>query len=401
MGGMLGLVASVGALRIAFARVKSRKGCAGVDRQTVEAFAARRDENLRRLSGELFGGTYRPQPVLRIRVPKPGKAEKRLLGIPTVRDRVVQTALRDALAPHFEARFAECSYGYRPGIGAKDALREVAAQLSAGNRWVLEADFDDFFDTIPHPLVARRVRERVDDADLPALVDLFLSQPVAEGRRLRVPGAGVHQGSPLSPLLANIVLDPLDHRLLARGYAMVRYADDFVVMCPGLDVAARALAEIEAWADGAGLRLHPDKTRIAAEDVAGGGFDFLGYHFERGRRNPTPHSLRRLKDMVRERLRRGGPPGVMVAEINRALESWYQYFRHSEPGVFRLVDDWVRGAVKGVISPTGESAPRARLFSAEGTWQREATGAARSADEDAALGDMADFGGESDWDGYE
>jgi RNA-directed DNA polymerase len=218
-------VCAVPTLRAAFARVKANRGAAGVDHVTVAMYAARLEANLAALSTALREGTYRPQPIRRHWIPK-GPRERRPLGIPTVRDRVVQTAMRLVLEPIFDRTFAEHSYGFRPRRSAKDALRRVAALLRAGYRHVVDADLRAYFDTIPHAPLRAQVASKVSDGRVLALLDAFLHQPIFEGLTQWVVEEGTPQGAVISPLLANLYLDPLDQLMVAAGFEMVRYADD-------------------------------------------------------------------------------------------------------------------------------------------------------------------------------
>jgi RNA-directed DNA polymerase len=214
----------------------------------------------------------------------------RPLGIPTVRDRVVQTALRMVLEPIFERDFASQSYGFRPGRGCKDALRRVNELLKSGHIHVVDADLQSYFDTIPKDRLLALIGQKVSDGRILALIEAFLEQGVLDGLDEWTPERGTPQGAVCSPLLSNIYLDPLDHLMAARGFAMVRYADDFVVLCRNPEEAAAALAVVQEWTAAAGLVLHPTKTRLVnAQDV---GFDFLGYHFAAGRRRPRQKSLK-------------------------------------------------------------------------------------------------------------
>ena len=206
------------------------------------------------------------------------------MGIPTVRDRVVQTAVRMVVEPIFERDFAEHSYGFRPQRGCKDALRRVDELLKAGYIHIVDADLKSYFDTIPQDRLMSLVRQKVSDSRVLKLIEAFLNQGVFDGLRVWTPEKGSPQGAVISPLLSNIYLDPLDHLMAQQGFAMVRYADDFVIMCRSPEEATRALAVVQAWTASAGLTLHPNKTRVidAREDA----FEFLGYHFREGKRFP-------------------------------------------------------------------------------------------------------------------
>jgi RNA-directed DNA polymerase len=212
--------------------------------------------------------------VRRVQLPKPGSQDTRPVGIPTVRERVVQGAVRQVLEPIFEREFAAHSYGFRPQRGCKDALRRVHELLKAGHQQVVDVDLKSYFDSIPHERLLQRVRERVADGRVLRLVESFLKAGIFDGLEEWTPEAGAPQGAVLSPLLSNIYLNPLDHLLVQHGLELVRYADDFVILCRSDAEAQRALALVRQWTAEAGLTLHPTKTRIV--DARTTSFDFLG-----------------------------------------------------------------------------------------------------------------------------
>jgi RNA-directed DNA polymerase len=337
-------------LRQAFARVKANGGAAGVDHVTVEEFGRHLEANLEKLARTLGDGSYRPQAVKRVWIPKPGSKEKRPLGIPTVRDRVVQAALRDVLEPIFERDFAAQSYGFRPGRGGKDALRRVDGLLKRGYMWVVEADLKSYFDTIPHEPLLGRVEAKVADGRVLDLLRAFLQQGVLEEMKEWTPEAGTPQGGVISPLLSNLYLDPLDHAMAGAGWEMVRYADDFVILCRTEEEARQALEQVQAWAARAQLTLHPVKTRIV-DATPRGGFDFLGYHFERGQRWPRRKSLRKLKDTLRAKTRRtsGSSLAAIIVAVNQTLVGWFEYFKHSHRYTFSALDKWVRMRLRSIL----------------------------------------------------
>ena len=336
-------------LHAAFAKVKANRGAAGVDHVTIAMFEDDLDGNLTRLGESLRDGTYRPQSIRRVMIPKPGSQETRPLGIPTVRDRVAQGALRQVIEPIFERAFADHSYGFRPGRGAKDALREVDRLLGEGFCHVVDADLRSYFDTIDHDLLMAKVEEKISDGRVLDLIRLFLSQPIFEGLSEAPPTRGTPQGAVLSPLLANLYLDALDHEMAGAGYRMIRYADDFVVLCETRERADSALELIQGWVDQARLTLHPDKTRVV--DARNEGFDFLGYRFENGRKRPRDKSLRRLKDTVRRKTRRtnGRSLGCVIADVNLTLRGWFGYFKHSHRHTFPVLDGWVRMRLRSLL----------------------------------------------------
>jgi len=343
-------VYSAGNLRAAFAMVKANKGSPGVDHQTIEMFENRLEENLGRLADSLRTGQYQPRAIKRVWIPKPGANEKRPLGIPTVRDRVVQAALLNVLEPIFERDFAQHSYGFRPGRGCKDALRRVDALLKEGYHFVVDADLKSYFDTIPHDLLMARLREKIADTAVLSLVDSFLHQRVMDTAKGWTPETGTPQGAVLSPLLSNIYLDPLDHLLARTGIGMVRYADDFVILCQTEPEALAALSLVQQWTASAGLSLHPIKTRIV-DASAPGGFDFLGYHFERGMRWPRSKSLKKLKDSIRGLTKRtsGHSLSTLISPLNRLLAGWFEYFKHSHRTTFGPIDGWVRMRLRSIL----------------------------------------------------
>ena len=337
-------------LRAAFARVKANQGAAGVDHQTIAMYEARLDAHLAELSKNLQAGTYRPQGIRRHWIPKPGTTEQRPLGIPTVRDRVVQAAVRLVLEPIFERDFAPHSYGFRPQRSAKDALRRVDTLLKAGYVHVVDADVQGYFDSIPHAPLGALVQAKVSDGRVLALIEAFLGQEIFDGLLHWTPERGAPQGAVLSPLLSNIYLDPLDHAMAEQGFEMVRYADDYVVLCRTDSEAQRALDALQRWTSTAGLRLHPQKTRLV-DARQPGGFDFLGYHFARALRWPRSKSLGKLKDTVRQKTRRtnGQSLADIIDDVSCTLRGWFGYFKHSHWTTFAPLDSWVRMRLRSLL----------------------------------------------------
>jgi len=359
-------------LQSAFTKVWRNGGSAGADEQTVAHFGRHAEAELGRLHEQVRDGTYRPQPVRRAWIAKLGSSEKRPLGIPAVRDRIVQGALRHVLEPIFEADMAEHSYGFRPGRGAKDALRRVDYLLKAGHDWVVDADLKSYFDTIPHDRLLALVKTRVADGRVLALVESFLRAGVLETAKGWQPTErGTPQGGVISPLLANVYLNPLDHQMVKTGWEMVRYADDFVILCRSEAEAQNALAAVRQWVSEAGLTLHPEKTRIV-NAAQPGGFDFLGYHFERGKKWPRKKSLGKLKDRVRAQTARldGRNWERIVTGLNRSLRGWYQYFQHSQANTFATVDGYVRRRLRSLLEKR-RGRTRQGLGAAQQRWPNE------------------------------
>ena len=340
-------------LLAALQQVAAHDGAAGVDHVTVRDFVRQLPDALWELSDRIKAGTFQPQAIRRVHLPKPGSTETRPLGIPTVRDRVVQTAIVNVIEPILERDFAEQSYGFRPERGCHDALRRVEELLQAGHTQVVDADLKGYFDSIPHDRLLDRLKEKIADGPVLSLIERFLKAGILEGAEQWTPEAGVPQGAVLSPLLSNVYLDPLDHLLAREGWQMVRYADDFVILCRTAEEAQRALQVVRGWVTENGLTLHPTKTRVV--DARQEGFDFLGYHF-----HPTRHGIRhwarkksiqKLKDTLRAKTRRtsGNALSFVIAEVNRVLRGWFGYFQHSRPFVFLPLDRWVRQRLRAIL----------------------------------------------------
>jgi RNA-directed DNA polymerase len=330
-------------------RVIGNQGAAGVDHQSVTTFAAHRGEELDRLHEALRTGTYRPQAVQRVWIPKPGSNERRPLGIPTVRDRVVQTAALHVLEPIFDVTFSEYSYGFRRGRGCRHALERIEKLLESGHVYVVDADLKSYFDTISKTRLMTRVREQVSDSRMLQLIEMFLDQGIMDGLREWIPERGTPQGAVLSPLLANIYLNPLDHLLNDAGFEMVRYADDFVILCKTREAARQALDLVQAWVTENELTLHPTKTHIV--DARNQGFDFLGYRFRGNLRFPRSKSLKKFKAEVRAKTKRthGVSMSYTCIRLSSQLRGWFNYFRHCHWSVFRELDQWIRGRLRSIL----------------------------------------------------
>jgi RNA-directed DNA polymerase len=337
-------------LRAAWQAVQANQGAAGVDRVSVERFGRHLDRYLEELEEELRTGRYRPLPVRRVEIPKPD-GKLRPLGIPAVRDRVVQAAVKRVIEPIFERLYAPTSFGFRPGRGCKDALRVVDALLKDGYTHVVDADLKGYFDSIPHDRLKQKVASLIADGRLLALLDGWIEQDVVQDLARWTPTSGTPQGAVISPLLANLYLHDLDETMAAHGMSMVRYADDFVILCRSAEEAERALAVVRAWVAAAGLELHPDKTHVGDCRIAGQGFDFLGYRFEAGQRWVRDKSLKALKDRIRSKTRRNEGQSLkqVIASLNPMLRGWFTYFKHAHPYVFERLDSFIRRRLRALL----------------------------------------------------
>ena len=330
-------------------KVLDKKGAPGVDHFTVEDFAEQSAWELERLHTLLRENRYQPAAVRRTWIPKPGSTEKRPLGIPTVRDRVVQTALVHVLEPILDATFHERSYGFRHGRGCHDAPRYVENLLEAGHVYVVDADLKSYFDTIPKDRLLDMVRRLVSDSRVIGLIKQYLDQGIMEDLRTWTPETGVPQGAVLSPVLANLYLNPLDHQMADRGYQMVRYADDFVVLCRSLEEAQAALREIQTWVEENGLTLHPTKTRIV--DAREKSFAFLGYSFRGRYRFPRAKSHAKFLLSIRDLTPRksGDSLAEIVRQLNLTITGWHNYFRHCFWNIYEGYDGFIRRRMRRIL----------------------------------------------------
>jgi len=356
-------------LQLAWEQVKANKGAAGIDKQSIENFAANEQVYLNELAQDLEQGTYRPQAVRRVEIPKAG-GKTRPLGIPTVKDRIVQTAVKRVIEPIFEKEFLPTSYGFRPGKGCKDALREVDGHLKAGYTHVVDADLKGYFDSIPHDLLTKRIEEHISDGRLLQLLASWLHQDIVRDLERWTPTAGTPQGAVISPLLANLYLHPLDETMSKLGYKMVRYADDFVILCQSAETARQALEEVKVWVEENGLTLHPDKTHVGNCLIEGQGFEFLGYRFEAGRRLVRAKSLKSLKDKVREKTKRSRGDSVLaiIDDLNPTLRGWFGYFKHAWPTTFQTLDGLIRRRLRAILRKQEKRPGMGRCYDDHRRW---------------------------------
>lgn len=347
-------------LHHAWALVKANKGSPGVDGMNFEVIESGIgvDHYLLELGRELQEKTYRASAVKRVMIPK-ADGNLRPLGIPTIRDRVVQMAVKIIIEPIFEADFCEHSYGFRPRKSAHQAIDAIVDGLHQGQTQVIDADLSKYFDSIPHSKLMATVAERIADGAVLALIKQWLKAPVMgeseNGKTACVGGGkgnrkGTPQGGVISPLLANLYLHSLDKLMMQAGYTMVRYADDFVILCPTQKDAENALELARQWVNDKGLTLHPDKTHVGNSTEKGQGFDFLGYRFEAGKRWVRKKSLKALKDKIRSKTRRsrGDSMETIVKDLNPMLKGWFNYFKHAHKWTFSMIDGFIRRRLRSL-----------------------------------------------------
>ncbi|MGH3849787.1 MAG: group II intron reverse transcriptase/maturase, partial [Pseudonocardiaceae bacterium] len=340
-------------LRRAWERVRKNKGAGGVDGVTIARFEENLDRYLDVLHTQLKEGRYRPRPVKRVEIDKPGTNKKRPLGIPTIMDRVCQQALVQVLEPIFEPTFREESFGYRPGRSAHMAMRRIWRQLGQAE-WIVDADISDFFGSLSHELLIDLVADRVADGKVLSLVRSMLTAGALRDGVFESAVAGTPQGGVASPLLSNIYLSVFDEKMAKAGFALTRYADDWLITCRSQTEARRALASAREVLEGElGLRLHPEKTRIVHITR---GFEFLGYKIGRGKglrhkaggpslyAVPTDRSVKRFKDKVRTATCRRNPKDLegIVDELNPIIRGWGNYYRRAKVRrLYHRLNRWI------------------------------------------------------------
>jgi RNA-directed DNA polymerase len=338
-------------LRKALLAVERNKGAAGIDKMPVETLRRFLVGQWPRIKGELLNGTYRPQPVRRVEIAKPGGGVRRL-GVPTVLDRFIQQAIHQVLGPIFDPTFSPSSYGFRPGRGAHDAVRKAQEHVAEGRRWVVDLDLEKFFDRVNHDVLMSRVARRIDDKVLLRLIRRFLESGVMAGGVMEASAEGTPQGGPLSPLLSNILLDDLDKELERRGHRFCRYADDCNVYVRSQAAGERVKASLTRYlAERLGLKVNETKSAVDRPSRR----KFLGYSMtfhKVPRLKVAPESIKRLKGSLRDLLRRGRGRNLrmLIDELTLRLRGWVQYFRLSEvKGTFDELDEWIRRKLRCIL----------------------------------------------------
>lgn len=343
-------------LAMAWEKVSANAGSCGVDNITIDYFAKDSQKRLLAVKEQLTKQTYQPQAIKRVWIPKPGSSEQRPLGIPTVKDRVVQTALKMVIEPIFEKEFAPTSHGFRPGRDCKAALREVERLLHSGHTHVVDVDIKGYFDAIPHAPLMQLVKERIADGRVLELIEAFLKQGVmSEGIEVESQ-QGSPQGGVISPLLANIYLNPLDWLLNKSGHQSARYADDLVILTKSAEEARQAMTELEQWMGTAQLTLHPIKTRIVDMSQPRASFEFLGYRFLRTRRGKLlrlvrDKSKKKLRESVKAHTKRtnGTSLQAIIGRLNPILRGWFNYFKQAHASEHGEIGQWVRMRLRSIL----------------------------------------------------
>lgn len=332
-------------LEEAFKAVKANKGAPGIDSVTIEQFEQCLEQNLREIQRQLKERRYSPQPVKRVYIPK-ANGGQRPLGIPTIRDRVVQQALKNVLEPIFERIFLNGSYGYRPGKSALQAVARAVGIIEQGYWWVVDADIEGFFDNVDHEILLDLVNEQVSDGKVLKLIRLFLESGVLKGDTLEETPTGTPQGGVISPLLANIMLNHLDRRLGEEGFVLTRFADDFLIHCKTEYDAKKALERTtEILENELHLKLSPEKTAIR---ITSWGVDFLGYTLLGTNKvvlKPGQKAKKSFKDTVREKTVRGHTRaiGTTIQNLVPTMRGWGNYYRLTTYMTqMGKMDSWVR-----------------------------------------------------------
>lgn len=350
-------------LKVAWGKVEANRGGGGVDGMSITEFAKDADARLEKLAEALRTGKYKPLPVRRTYIAKAGSSEKRPLGIPTILDRIVQTALRNVIEPIFEREFDPCSYGFRPNLGCHNALGEIERLLAAGSIHVVDVDLRKYFDTIPHQGLMNEVAKRIADGRVLDLIEAYLHQGILEEMKLWMPEKGTPQGAVISPLLANVYLHPVDTAMRQAGFTLVRYADDMVVLCRTKEEAETALVKLGELIEERGLQLHPEKTRIA-HLMERPGFQFLGYVFYDKFRDPRSSSKDKLRATIRvkAKLTNGNSFKDIISSLNASLRGWYNYFKFCSANswAWAEIDKWVRFRLRAILDKRRKGGRRHR-----------------------------------------
>ena len=353
-------------LEMAWEKVRANRGSGGVDGQNLEEFAVQLDQQLDRLHNELKENVYQPRPVRQVRIPKAGKpGEYRMLGVPTIYDRVCQQALLNRLEPLFEAIFDDANFGYRRGRSTQDAMRKVWKEIKSGSEWIVEGDLKDFFGSVDHEKLLALLAQQIADGRVLRLIKAMLKAGRYGKGRLYPTERGTPQGGVVSPVLSNVLLTPFDREMRRKGFQLTRYADDWVITCKSAAEARAAIVAAQRILEQLSVVLHPQKTRIVHVRH---GFEFLGYKIKRGKRlrlpshkinsgalegelyaYPRGKSIQRFMDQVRERTKRRVPLATteLIASLNPVIRGWGNYYKRAHVRtLFNRLNGWIVNRIR-------------------------------------------------------
>src|SRR5271170_391367 len=353
-------------LEMAWEKVRANRGSGGVDGQNLEEFAAQLDHQLDRLHRELSEDVYQPRPVRQVQIPKAGKpGEYRMLGVPTIYDRVCQQALLNRLEPLFEPVFDDANFGYRRGRSTQDAMRKVWKEIQSGSEWIVEGDLKDFFGSVDHEKLLALLAQQIADGRVLRLIKAMLKAGSYGKGRLYPTERGTPQGGVVSPVLSNVLLTPFDREMRRKGYQLTRYADDWVITCKSAAEARAAIVAAQGILEQLSVVLHPQKTRIVHVRQ---GFEFLGYKIKRGKRlrlpshkiksgardgelyaYPREKSIHRFMDQVRERTKRRVPLTTeeLIANLNPVIRGWGNYYKRAHVRkLFNRLNGWIVNRIR-------------------------------------------------------
>ena len=337
-------------LEDAFSKVKENRGAAGIDRVSIVQFEKQRQQNLLEIQRLLKEKRYKAIPVRRVEIPKPN-GRFRPLGIPTVRDRLVQQATLNILASIFEAKFLDCSYGFRKERSPHQAIEKIEQYRNDGCEWVVEADIESFFDTVDHELLINQVAEEISDGSVLKLIKSWLEAGAFKGTQMIETKVGTPQGGVISPLLANIYLHPFDVQMTALGFKLVRYADDFVVMCKSVDEADNAMKAIKQILSEVKLKVNAYKTGVV-QLSKNRGMEFLGFKIFKEYKIPQEKAVKIFKDKVRLITKRQQPVNIkeVIEGLNPVVKGWGNYFKIADVNwLYANLDSWTRMRLRSFI----------------------------------------------------
>ena len=353
-------------LNDAWKKVKSNKGCAGIDKQSIHDFQKQSEMHLKEIQRAVKYGMYEPMPMLRKFIPK-GNNQFRALGIPSVKDRVLQQATKNVIEQIFEMKFLDCSYGYRPNKSAQQAVEQIRKYVEQGYIWVIDADVEKFFDSVDHKLLMGFVAEEISDGKVLNLIESWLKAGVMNEGKREETVVGTPQGGVVSPLLANIYLHEMDKKITKiDSVRLVRYADDFVILCKTKEDAERTMKQVREILTGLELQLNKTKTKIV--NVNRGSFEFLGFKLKRagGKVFVTPKrkSIKKFKEAIRKVTWRRQPvkPEEMIGRLNSVIRGWGNYFKIGNvKRLFERLDGWIRTRVRTFIEKKKSEYAKARI----------------------------------------